>query len=483
MPVRFPGPRARRTSPARTRRLAVQSLEDRATPAVLLDSAVVIGEAGYDKAEDLAVDAAGNTYVAGRFRSEDADGVDFDPGPGVTNLQEQGLSMAFVAKYAPDGSLAWAWAPDSPVASTTNSSGAIAVATDPAGNVYVTGGMSGTVDFDPGPANTHAGNTDVLTGVLFLVKLNGDGTFAWAKTLPPITSTAQGANPDARDLAVDAAGNAYVAGVTGYNRGVGKFNASGQLQWTADLPAKAVALSDPASASPAVYVAGDFVGKADLDPGPGTYQVGANKKFVSHVTKLTAAGTFTWGAAFVGGTNGFNTADAIAVDGGGNVVTVGTFGTTVDFDPGAGTFNLSPTTNQNAFVVKLTAGGQLVWALRTAGHPDSLALDAAGNMYIAGYFGNSPGTAFDFDPGAGTANLTPIGPEDAYVQRLNADGTFGWVTRVANGRATGVGVDAAGTVSVTGWFSGTSDFDPGAGTADRTAAGLTDIFLWRLDQV
>ncbi|MCB0771599.1 MAG: SBBP repeat-containing protein, partial [Flavobacteriales bacterium] len=52
----------------------------------------------------------------------------------------------------------------------------------------------------------------------------------------------------------------------------------------------------------------------------------------------------------------------------------------------------------------------------------SIALDASGNVYTTGYF---QGTV-DFDPGAGTTNLTSEGSLDVYVQKLNATGNFVW---------------------------------------------------------
>ena len=41
-------------------------------------------------------------------------------------------------------------------------------------------------------------------------------------------------------------------------------------------------------------------------------------------------------------------------------------------------------------------------------------------------------------------------------------------------------LDAAGNVVVTGYFSGTVDFDPGLGVSNLASAGDNDIFVVRL---
>ncbi|MDH3754852.1 MAG: hypothetical protein OEU32_13355 [Acidimicrobiia bacterium] len=129
----------------------------------------------------------------------------------------------------------------------------------------------------------------------------------------------------------------------------------------------------------------------------------------------------------MGGT-GFDDGLAVVVDGSGNVYSTGRFTGTVDFDPGPAMFNLTSAGSTDVFVSKLDSAGNLVWAVAMGGNGNNngdagtgVAVDGSGNVYTTGNF---EATA-DFDPGAGTANLTAVGLEDAFVSKLDSTGTFG----------------------------------------------------------
>ncbi|MBI2424602.1 MAG: SBBP repeat-containing protein [Candidatus Hydrogenedentes bacterium] len=191
---------------------------------------------------------------------------------------------------------------------------------------------------------------------------------------------------------------------------------------------------------------------------------------------------FGW-ASQLGGSS-FDQGYSIAVDSPGNVYTTGAFNGTVDFDPGAGTANLSSAGSADIFVSKLDSTGAFVWARQLGGtsgdSAKSIAVDSSGNVYTTGRF---YGTA-DFDPGAGTANLTSAGDRDIFVSKLDSTGAFVWARRLGGtGEDEGysIAVDSSGNVCTTGYFAGTTDFDPGAGTANLNSAGGADIFVSKLD--
>ena len=131
----------------------------------------------------------------------------------------------------------------------------------------------------------------------------------------------------------------------------------------------------------------------------------------------------------------------IAIDpASGAIYTTGFFSATVDFDPGAGVFNLTSAGSGDIFISKLDASGNFVWAKQMGGIAYdkcySIAIDTAGSgaLYTTGVF---EGTA-DFDPGAGTLNLTPAGQYDIFISKLDSSGNFVWAKRIG-----GTGRDVA----------------------------------------
>ena len=186
----------------------------------------------------------------------------------------------------------------------------------------------------------------------------------------------------------------------------------------------------------------------------------------------------------MGGTSTDN-GSSITVDGAGNVYTTDSFFETVDFDPGAGTFNLTSNGVFDIFISKLDAAGNFVWAKQMGGTESdgaqSMAVDDAGNVFTSGYF---RGTA-DFDPGAGTFSFTSAGDSDVFISKLDASGNFVWAKQIG-----GIGFEDAvsikvdpivGNVFTAGGFTETVDFDPGAGTFNLTSNGALDIFISKLD--
>src|SRR5262249_53264981 len=118
------------------RPLLVESLEDRTCPSSLAFS-TYLGGNGMDGPGGLgiAVDASGNTYVAGHTNSTNfpATAGSFQP-----SYNGGGASNGFVAKFNASGGLVWA----TYLGGSGGPTDITALAIDSSGNVYVTGNTS-----------------------------------------------------------------------------------------------------------------------------------------------------------------------------------------------------------------------------------------------------------------------------------------------------------------------------------------------------
>ena len=241
-----------------------------------------------------------------------------------------------------------------------------------------------------------------------------------------------------------------------------------------------------------VYAGGYFRGSADMDPGPGSFPLtsnfNGNPHFDAFILKLDAAGNFVWAKQFVGTTLNGDGVRGLALDAAGNVYATGYFETTVDFDPGPASFNMTAAGGHDIFVTKLTSSGNFVWAKRIgnassdimADFPVDVEVDTNSNVVVTGHY---TGTV-DFDPGAGTSNLVSAGNEDAFVFKLSSTGDYVWAKKMGgagNDQATGITIDPSGNIIVAGSFSAVADFDPGPGIFNMTPAGSINSFATKLD--
>lgn len=201
--------------------------------------------------------------------------------------------------------------------------------------------------------------------------------------------------------------------------------------------------------------------------------------------------SLAFGFASAFGSSGSDFGAAITTDSAGNSYVAGSFVGTVDFDPGPGTANLTSAGGHDIFLCKFDSAGGLLWA-RQFGSPsndltstdfdsvDDVLVDANGNVYFVGYF---VGTA-DFDPGASSHTLTSAGQGDGFVCTLDSAGNYVSALRIGgtlNDGCSGIEMDSAGNLYVTGDFWGTIDADPGPGQFNVSSVGDTDGYIAKLD--
>ncbi|MCT4581171.1 MAG: T9SS type A sorting domain-containing protein [Flavobacteriales bacterium] len=234
-----------------------------------------------------------------------------------------------------------------------------------------------------------------------------------------------------------------------------------------------------------VYTCGWFAGIVDFDiNGAAGSQLTASGPTDIFITKHDATGNFQWVKQI--GSTGRDEATAITVDSNGDLIIGGTYRYTVDFDPNAGTTNLTNASGtEDIFLLKLDAGGNFLWAKSIEGvtsveYVYDISTDASGNVYTTG---NYTGT-LDLDPGTGVSNTVWAGAQDVFIQKLDANGNFQWGKRIgSSGGDFGITVtsDNSGNVYLCGFFSNTIDLDPGNGVVLVSSAGSADGYLLKLD--
>lgn len=362
---------------------------------------------------DVAVDADGNIIVVGRFNGT----MDFDPGPGVSQLtSSSSISYdAFVIKLDPSGTLLWR--------RRLQQTQAYRVVAAPNGNLWITGLFYQNTDFDPSSA-THMLNATSET--FFIWGLDGTGNYTAAGELDPSQSS-----PYIMGLAVNNAGEPIIAG--------------------------------------------SFQGTLDMDPGPGTHNVTTSGGYRGFVIKLSSTCTLQWEADALVGDGMYD----VAVDADGNVVASGYFNGdlgSADMDPGSGTYLIS-CSGFCPFLWKLSDAGSLVWARVFADANNwqevSVAVDASNNVVMTGL------GLGDMDPGPGT-NAVQSGCFIAALNE-QGDALWGGSLALAPGLGTdgdqvwNVATDPSGSIYVGGRFQGTADLDPGPGVVAVVGDTITEM--------
>ena len=391
----------------------------------------IFGGADTEEPYYIDVDAYGGFHVCGEFYGTG----DYDPGPATFNLTSAGQNDFFLVYVDGNGDLGYAyqWG-------TAQEDYIGNFRTDRLGNAY----FAGSYNTDPMDADPTAGvftlpnATNTIEG--FLLKLSYDGTLEYAVSL----SNANSVYIDS--LAVDRVGNAYIvtefANTLDVDPGPGVYNLSSpgkysigvvKLDSNGDFVDAAIVVEGVDGSSFGVpyhtdvdqhgniYMTGYFRNSMDFDPS-GSSLIHSNFTGRSiFVLKLTRDYALTYAHAFGSGLSGNTNGANILSNKYGAAYMVGRFSGTVDFDPGAGVTNLSATTNYTPVIMNLEPDGSLGWAFTIDGSDDGsaydLALDRDNELYVSGSF-KATG---DFEPGAGTLNLTSAGDRDVWFAHYGPD--------------------------------------------------------------
>ena len=353
--------------------------------------ATYLGGRGDDRAFGIAVDSTGAAYVTGWTQSANF------PVRNAMQASLAGGQNAFLVKLTPTGNgLAY-----STYLGGNGSDSGNGIAVDSGGNAYVAGDTTSANFPVSGFQKTYHGGQDV-----FVAKLNP----SW-RSLVYSTYLGGGNFDHGAGIAVDSSGTAYITGST----------------TSTDFP-----------------VANAFQG----------INGGGQNAFV---TRLSADGKSLLFSTFLGGSGGRTgypeAGQGIAIDSSGNAYVTGVTSST-NFplmNPAQSTLNGS----SDAFIAKMSATGSLVYSTYLGGSGidsgNAIAVDSSGNAYFAGYtYSIDLPVLSAVQPAIGS-----IGSTDAFVGKLSAAGnSLSFLTYLGGNdsdTATGVAVDASGSVYVVGW--------------------------------
>ena len=243
-----------------------------------------------------------------------------------------------------------------------------------------------------------------------------------------------------------------------------------------------------------VYILGSFTGTVDFHPSPyyTTILTSYFDGYSSYIQKLDSNGNLIWvhTVDFEDGT-----LSKIKVDKNGSLYIIGNFKDSVDINPDTSIFMLFSNGNLDAFILKLSANGNFIWAKSFGGAEDDvisdISTDSQGNIYSHGYYKDT----VDFDPGPGiciygagyTVFDDPV--HNAFIQKLDKDGNFIWAKAFLSSepslgsRGISIDLDSDDNICCTGAFDGPSvDFDPGMGTYN-SPANNSSMYLVKLDSM
>jgi uncharacterized delta-60 repeat protein len=392
----------------------------------------------FDGANAMAIDKAGNVYVTGTANR-------------VANSPDY-----CTIKYNAGGDTAWVRYYNG----TGNSvDAARAIAVDNAGNVYVTGSSR---------SGSASGTDDYFT-----IKYNAAGDTMWTRRY-----NGPGNKGDqATAIGIDDSSNVYVTG--GSDGGASaqdiftiKYNTDGAMQWTQrQMGSTTFGFSDyglamAVTGSGDVHVAG--------------YTDDVNQFWDFATIKYDRSGTFLWKGTYQGPvTNVSEQANAVAVDGSGNVYITGTsaanasvdledivtvkynssgvqqwlnrynassydIGNVITVGPLGGVY-VGGSSNGSMTTIKYKSNGDTAWVRRYSGTGQSevyaIAVDGSDNVYVAG---RSAGASGDYD--FVTIKYNPAG-DTVWTKKYNGPAKSG-------DEAHAVQVDASGNVYVSGNSTG-----------------------------
>lgn len=377
------------------------------SPEGVLQWMVRNADTGTNYGQGVAVDSSGNVYLGGLYASTLTL---FNEGE-TSSIQlttVSGGSDGFLAKYSPAGTPLWVVR----TSGTSFDSGGLSVKTDSSLNVYSVGiNVSNAVTFFN--ANGTTGGSLSFTGstteATWLASWNASGTFRWA-----LRFVTNDLNTQCGVLTIDSSENLYVSSA---------YNATMTLRNTSDTVVATLSNS------------------------------GGYDAFIASYTSL---GAYRWHARIVG--TGSSDLVSHTNDPSGNQYVYGYYsGTITVFNFGETVSNtLTNTGAFDAFLVKYSSTGVLLWSTRIASANNDISYtasaDSNGNVYVTGRY---EGTCTFFNVGGGIGATLSNAGLDVFLAKYTTNGQLIWVARIGDTALDAEGpvaVDRNGDVYVSGFY-------------------------------
>lgn len=376
------------------------------------------GSVGEDSGDEIIV-TENYIYILGTFSNS----VDFDSGVGVDIHVSNGGTDSYITKKDKSGNYIW-----------TKTYGSyfdddiLSVEKDSLDNLYIIGALEGLVDYDNGSATFTSSNSSGYGTDLYIIKIDSNGTFLWGKT---------------------------IAHTSGYNlvtsHSLTVYNGN-------------------------IYIVGKYNGSFDFDPSASsfimTYNGSTSSDYKGFILKLDENGNFIWVK------ENADSMDNIEVDNNGDLVILGTYRGTVDFDFGAGFYNL---TNYKAlFLLKITVNGDFIWVVDykyvTYIINKSISVDSNNDIIILGEHHNK--ITFDTD------TLISNGILDVFIAKFNTNGTKIWAKSFGGSDqdyGNSLVIDDNDQIYLSGAYNNIVDFNPGTQIANNTSLGGLDAYFLSLN--
>lgn len=374
------------------------------------------------------IDKDSNIYLAGNYNTA----VDFDPGPGFQMRTPEGGYDFYILKLDKKGKFKWVRTFGTTACRPCHDE-VSDIEVDKYGNVVVSGAYFGPLDFDPHPVNTFIMKAKGFNTENYLLKLDSNGDFLWAKKF---------------------VNNNFAA-----NNSQIKINKNAQIYYTTG-----------------------FTDSIDADPTAGTLYFKSPTGFDNTlIAKLKPSGNLIWAKSISGG---YSSVNEFVVDSNSNLFLTGQYRGVVDFNINSGVNTLNSGTSWNGYVLKLTSDTNFsfVKELTNSGSgivPLEVFSTSNGDILMAGYYAGTT----DFDPGTSTVSKTAINSAgDCFILKLNSNGnyqrafSFGGIGAY-NNRCTAIQEDTSGNLYFSGEFQDTVDFNPGSSVSKMASVGTLDAFL------